>query len=99
MCAFWQPEIVRDFKSACPEFADPPSNLQDYLAKTNETVNEFLARVPKEVPYHTKIAHLQSYLLGRLKDASLVGTYSGFWESSLYENGYSHLETVRLAYL
>ena len=42
---------------------------------------------------------LQDYLLGALKSPALVGKYSIWWENSIYSKGYTHDETVRLAYL
>lgn len=99
MQAFWQPEFVRHFRSADKKFAEEPETLSSCLSKVNETTTDFLKRVPDGVPYTRRIYEMQKFLLGSLRDANLVGTYSTMWENCIYLKGYDHPETVRLANL
>ncbi|THG96285.1 hypothetical protein EW026_g5517, partial [Hermanssonia centrifuga] len=99
MQVFWHPGFVANFRSADKRFADEPASLASCLHKVNESVQSFRERVPRTTPYKEQILEMQSYLLGSLKNASLVGTYNKFWEWSIFKNGYDHDETLRLAYL
>lgn len=100
MSAFWQPELLEHFKPADPRFADEPSTVEKCLVKSQTTVTEFLGNEEgREISLDQKISRLQEHLLAPLKDASIVGKYSKYWENSIYANGYSHEETVRLAYM
>lgn len=45
------------------------------------------------------IPHLQSFLLGGLRDISSVGKYSNLHDLAVYTLGYVHKETIRLAYM
>lgn len=96
MTAYWQPELLKDFKPADKSFAREPKELSSCIRKAHETVETFLN---SSRPLALQISAVQTYLLGNLQNVSLVGTYSTFWEQSLYVNGYSHPETIRLAYL
>lgn len=42
---------------------------------------------------------MQGYLLGALRDASFVGSYSNWHDNAVYKLGYDHPETIRLAYM
>lgn len=64
-----------------------------------KTVDKFESEIPKDAPYEMCINHLQTYLLGTLRDASIVGRYSMFWEHSIYQNGYWDWKTLILASL
>ena len=96
----WQPEIVEFFRNADPSFADPPKGIQDKFVKNTETVDEFLRRVPSNsanTKTHTR--EIQKYTLGALKDWSIVGKYSKMHDYAVYMLGYSHEESIRLAYM
>lgn len=96
---YWHPEIVRDFRSADKEYATQPDSVEACLEKEGETVKHFLGRMSDAKAEPIPIAELQKYLLGSLLYTSLVGTISTMWENSLYQQGYSHPESIRLAYL
>ncbi|KAI0089888.1 RNA dependent RNA polymerase-domain-containing protein [Irpex rosettiformis] len=95
MSAFWEPKLLENFRCADPRFADEPETVSRCLHKSHVYVRDFL----REKSDDLKISDLQSYLLAPLKNTSMVGKYSKFWENSIYTNGYSHEETVRLAYI
>ncbi|KAI0344209.1 hypothetical protein BDW22DRAFT_1392606 [Trametopsis cervina] len=99
MSAYWQPELVASFNSADKMFADEPKAVSDYIVKTQESGREFLERVPPHAPLLYRITELQKYLLAPLKEGSMAGLYSTWWENSIYMNGYDHPETIRLAYI
>lgn len=94
----WQPELVQDFVNANPSFADPPLNLDSKFEIENKQVHEFLAEI-EGCSEDNKINEVQKYLLGTLKDFTLVGKYSNFHEVSVYTNGYKSKETKLLAYM
>ncbi|KAH9939845.1 RNA dependent RNA polymerase-domain-containing protein [Amylocystis lapponica] len=98
MTAFWQPEIVDNFENADPKYAVEPVEVQACLVKNTETVAQFMERV-SHVAIDDRIREVQKYMLGPLKDPSLVGRYSTWWENSTYVHGYRHPKTVFLAYL
>jgi hypothetical protein len=45
-----------------------------------------------------RVQAMQVYLLGALRDASLVGKYSSMHINTIYQYGYNHPRTVKLAY-
>ncbi|RPD65627.1 hypothetical protein L226DRAFT_543193 [Lentinus tigrinus ALCF2SS1-7] len=100
MEVFWDPNIVNGFKTPDPrKYAVEPPKVKECLLKNSETVQEFLTRLPADASDDFKIYSLQTYLLGALQDKSLVGQYSTWWENSTYHNGYSHPDTIFLAYM
>lgn len=46
-----------------------------------------------------KTREAQRYLLGAIRDTSVVGKYSIFHDNAIYSLGYTHPETIRLAYM
>ena len=100
MEVFWDPEMVQEFNVPDPrKFAVEPKAVGESLLKNTESVAEYLAAVPPQSPMDFQINSLQKYLLATLKDKSLVGRYSSWWENSTYHNGYGHDDTVFLAYM
>lgn len=97
----YDPLLVGPFKNADSKYADPPADINDnFKEKTNlETVAEFLCRRPPSCSSKTVVRDLQHYLLGGLRDTSVVGKYSNMHEVSAYIKGYFHKDTIRLAYL
>lgn len=93
---FWNPSIVRDFRSADKKYATEPESVRDTLEKVDIPVKDFLRQTKNNK--FDEIAALQSHLLGSLRNPSLVGTYSTYWENSIYTRGYFHEDTIRLAY-
>lgn len=95
----WQPGIVEQFSNADPKFMDPPTCLQDHFDIKNETVTEFLQRVPLTSPIDTQIHELQEVLMAPLSDVHAVGIYSTMHENAMYSLGYSHSTTTLLAWV
>ena len=97
MSAYWQPELVNDFKSADKSFATEPDTVANCITKASMTVTKFCSQ--SSASQAEEIGRLQTHLLGNLKITALPGVYSTYWENSLYSKGYAHPETIRLAYL
>ena len=101
MFAFWAPDLVQNFHEPDPPQAKP-AEWQELIIKTHDTVEEFLQKVPslpQTVLDQSYIHQLQTHLLSGLNDASVVGKVNTMWEASGYVNGYSHMETQKLAWL
>ncbi|KAI0372068.1 hypothetical protein BV20DRAFT_1065820 [Pilatotrama ljubarskyi] len=99
MEVFWDPLIVNSFEEPDPHlFASEPPEVQQCLLKSTRPVSAFLREVPPTAPAEYRIFALQEYLLGALK-RSHASTYSIWWEKCTYALGYSHRETVFLAYM
>ena len=73
-------------------------DLLNDFARVNEKVSEFLER-PSSCPPIIRMHELQKYLLGQIRDTSIVGIYSGFHDVSTYKYGYSDERTWRLVYM
>lgn len=99
MLAFWDPELVQQFKPADPKYATEPAGVQEALSKENITVPAVLDTMKPEHGYLHQIRVIQKYLLGGLDNASLVGNYSKLWEHATYQYGYSHVLTSYLAHM
>ena len=94
----FQPEVVEAFKESPLHYSEPPPDIKSYFKRENEEVVAFLARVAS-LDDTSKIHKLQEYLLGAIRDTSVVGKYSNFHETATYTLGYTHKETIRLAYM
>ncbi|KAJ2927622.1 hypothetical protein H1R20_g9471, partial [Candolleomyces eurysporus] len=93
----WQPELVEPFRNADERYADPPSDMDSrFFQKEVEWVSTFLAK-SAGLPEIEKIQELQYHLLAALRNTSLVGRYSNYHDIAVYQKGYKHPETRRLA--
>ena len=94
----FQPEVVEAFKEPPLHFSEPPPNsfIDKHFERDKEDVATFLAQVASWDDA-SKIYKLQEYLLGAVRDASVVGKYSNFHGAATYTLGYTHPETIRLA--
>lgn len=95
----WQPSIVKQFSNADARFMVPPPHLQDQFHIKNETVKEFLERVPTTSPVNHQIQELQLALMSPLSDLSAIGTYSNMHDNAVYSLGYTHPTTILLAWM
>jgi RNA-dependent RNA polymerase len=95
----WQPNIVEQFSNADPKHMEPPASLQDHFYIKNESVQEYLERVPLTSPKDMQIKELQRVLMTSLSDVHAVGTYSTMHENAMYSLGYSHPTTTLLAWM
>ncbi|KAH9838676.1 RNA dependent RNA polymerase-domain-containing protein [Rhodofomes roseus] len=95
---FWDPSVVSSFTNANPKYAQEPKQVKAVLSRNPETVPQFLERT-SGCSKADKLAEMQKYLLGSLQNVSRVGTYSNWWLASVYKNGYSHPDTIFLAYM
>lgn len=93
----WLPEIVGLFQNADLKYSIEPSGLDQCFLSDNEKVDDFLCRMRLEPPA-AMVRALQQFLLGALRDTSLVGKYSTWHDNAIYTLGYSHPRTIKLAY-
>jgi RNA-dependent RNA polymerase len=95
----WQPNIVEPFKNAHAQYMKPPENLYKQFHIKNETVKEYLQRVPQTSPISHQIQQLQTVLMAPLSEKYVVGTYSNMHDNAMYALGYSHPTTILLAWM
>ncbi|KAG6899618.1 hypothetical protein C0993_008698, partial [Termitomyces sp. T159_Od127] len=94
----WTPEIVEHFKNADEKYSKEPDGLDVcFTSDHNEKVSDFLTRTSSLSPIEKTLA-VQTYLLGALRDPSVIGRYSTMHDNAVYHFGYSHPRTVKLAY-
>lgn len=93
----WDPDIVQPFVNADEKHSIVPPGLSTCFSTDNERVDDFLRRVDGETE-ERKVSAMQVFLLGALRDTSLVGKYSSMHDNSIYKNGYANPRTVKLAY-
>lgn len=95
--AIWEPAIVTSFKNAPLCHSLPPEDLLSNFNKDSCAVADLV----QEHGLHPSMveARIQSFLLGGLQSNTQVGRYSNFHDVAVYTLGYSHMETIRLAYM
>ncbi|KAL0949476.1 hypothetical protein HGRIS_009529 [Hohenbuehelia grisea] len=94
----WDPELVNPFCNADLKYSEEPPDISVNFSRHNEKVSDFLEEHAGDSESDLTAA-LQRYLLGALRDASIVGMYSNFHDVCVYEKGYEHPESIRLAYM
>jgi hypothetical protein len=95
----WQPNLVEPFKNAHAQYMDPPTGLYDHFHMKNETVQDYLQRVPQTSPVSHQIQEMQTVLMAPLSGQYVVGTYSTMHDNAIYALGYSHPTTLLLAWM
>jgi RNA-dependent RNA polymerase len=93
----WAPDMVEPFTNADEKHSLTPIGLDVCFSTDNERVEDFLRRVSGE-PEEKIISAMQVFLLGALRDTSLVGKYSAMHDNSVYNRGYANPRTVKLGY-
>ena len=78
---------------------EPPNDLQDHFHIKNESVKEFLCRVPPTSSKSFQIKELQKAMMAPLSDLFVVGTYSTVHDNAIYSLGYAHPTTILLAWM
>jgi RNA-dependent RNA polymerase len=89
---------VETFKEAPLHYSVAPPDIKKYFQRENVEVVAFLNTVA-HWDDAAKINKLQEYLLGAARDGTVVGKYSTFHDVATYTLGYTHAETIRLAYM
>ena len=95
----WEPSIVEHFQNADPKYAEPPANLSELFHVKNETVKEFLERVPPTSLVSHQVQELQQVFMAPLRDIFVVGTYSTMHDNAIYSLGYKDSVTTLLAWM
>lgn len=96
LLVIWHKPLVDPFINS-PLTAPPPNFLSNHFDSNAQTFAEFSNRHSKAQP-EALMSEFMPVLLSGLSD-SKVGSYSVLHESSMFVNGYDHLETIRLAYM
>lgn len=93
----WFVLIVSSFEIPDEKHSYEPKNIHQAFTQEKETGSEFLQRTRSMTPSSVML-EMQNYLLGALRDTSLVGQYSTMHDNAIYQLGYAHPRTVKLAY-
>ena len=93
----WKPEIVSSFQQQKLNHV-PQGFLLDNFDKQIEFVDSFAAKVSTMKESEAEREMHRVFVDGLLHETR-TGIYSNFHNASLYERGYSHSETVRLAHM
>lgn len=92
----WTPSVVEQFNQ--PDVVDKPYGLEDNnFEKHIEHVSSFYTRHRHSTPDKVQSSFLTASL--RSLDDDHVGQYSNYHWEMAYKKGYSHPETIRLAYM
>lgn len=94
----YDPDIVADFQNADDKYSYEPKDLADNFSQNTEKVSDVLERI-EGYSSVAQVHEFQRFLLGAIRDTSIVGKYSGFHDYAIYTLGYSHPETIRLSYM
>ncbi|TFK39284.1 RNA dependent RNA polymerase-domain-containing protein [Crucibulum laeve] len=92
----WAYAIVELFRNADEKYSLEPPGLDFGFERDTETGTQFLERAKSLEPI-PRILAMQDYLLGGLRDTSMVGKYSKLHDNAIYMLGYGHPRTVKLA--
>src|SRR6266700_7965599 len=92
----WTPSVVEQFNQ--PHVIDKPDGLE---SKNFEGHIELVSSLYNRHQHSTPHDFQQSFLTALLRslDDSHVGQYSNYHWYAAYTKGYSHPETIRLAYV
>ncbi|KAI0249507.1 RNA dependent RNA polymerase-domain-containing protein [Lactifluus subvellereus] len=92
----WEPSIVEQFVP--PQVVDKPGDLEEqYFEEHVESVTSFHSHLARSIPDKAHKLFLRA-VLRSLEDGN-VGKYSRFHAYAAYTKGYSHPDTIRLAYM
>jgi RNA-dependent RNA polymerase len=92
----WAPSVVEKFKQ--PDVVDKPDGLEEKNFEDHiELVSSFHTHHANSTPEKVQTSFLTALL--RSLDNQYVGKYSNFHSYALYKLGYSHPDTIRLAYM
>ena len=93
----WKQEIVSAFRQ--PELTVVPQDfLSDNFDKQIEFVDAFYTKLSSKGESEAE-REMHRVFVDSLLNESKTGIYSNFHNASLYERGYDHPETVRLAHM
>jgi hypothetical protein len=92
----WEPSIVEQFVP--PQVVDKPGRLEEQCFEEHvESVTSFHNHLARSTPDEAHKLVLRA-VLRSLEDGK-VGMYSKFHTNAVYTKGYSHPDTIRLAYM
>lgn len=81
-----------------PETVDEPPVVRGCFEQEVEEVSTFLERI-KGMPARLRERERLRKVAKSLSNSYVVGMYSRFHDNAVYSLGYSHAETIRLAYM
>ena len=92
----WTPSVVEKFNQ--PKVVDKPDSLEsENFEEHIEHVSSFYAHHQNSTPEKIQSSFLGALL--RSLENEHVGQYSSYHGFAAYTKGYSHPETIRLAYM
>ena len=93
----WKPEIVSTFRQ--PKLNSVPRDfLSENFDKQIEFVDSFSAKISTMGESEAE-REMHRVFVDHMLNEALTGLYSNFHNASLYERGYDHPETLRLAHM
>lgn len=95
---FYDPDIVNSFQNADEKYSYEPEGLPESFSQNTEKVVDVLERIKEDSPI-SQVQQIQKFLLGAIRDTSMVGKYSSYHDHAIYTLGYNHPETIRLSYM
>ncbi|KAJ7076077.1 RNA dependent RNA polymerase-domain-containing protein [Mycena belliarum] len=93
----WDKTMVDPFINAPERFSVEPQGLDACFVRDEKTVAKFIGENRRNSD-DMKAVELQLYLLGALRDPSVVGHYSSFQDNAIVKFGYAHPLTVELGH-
>jgi len=93
----WATDFVLPFQNADEKLGSEPPGLDLGFTRDQEKGKAFLERIGGWES-SKRVQALQVYLLGALRDTSLVGKYSSMHINAIYRDGYNNPRAVKLAY-
>ena len=92
----WAPSVVEQFNQ--PNVVDKPDGLESKNFEAHiELVSSFYTHHQSSTPANVQKSFVTAFL--RSLDDGHVGQYSNYHRYAAYTKGYSHPETIRLAYM
>lgn len=95
---FYDYQIVSSFATADHKFSYEPKEVANAFSKVNEKVTEFQERI-SSLREDEKLKENQRYLLGAIRNTSIIGTYSTYHDNATYRFGYDSTNTIYLVYV
>ncbi|KAJ7599279.1 RNA dependent RNA polymerase-domain-containing protein [Mycena floridula] len=87
--AMWAPELTSTFVNANEKHSIEPPGLERCFDIDKRTVRDFLSDTNGKSSA-MKARELQPYLIGSLRDPSIIGIYNKYHANAVYSLGYDH---------
>lgn len=88
---------MQAFTNADLKYSIVPQGMDYCFAHDTLSVRDFLETMKSESTT-TMVRNAQRYLLGALRDTTLLGNYSNYHDNAIHEKGYAHPVAINYAY-